>query len=135
MRVFNPDGSEAEKSGNGLRIFSRYLFDGGLVGNEEFTIETAGGLVKSKVLETGMIRVELGSATFQSDKIPIAGPPREVMNETIEVGRSTFRFCAASIGNPHCILLLPDISAEIAKTFGPLIEVHPISPSELTCNS
>src|SRR5256884_6396797 len=60
LRIFNPDGSEAEKSGNGLRIFSRYLWDRKLVGNAEFAIETAGGQVKSTVMDDGrVVRVEM----------------------------------------------------------------------------
>src|SRR4051812_46096340 len=75
LRIFNPDGSEAEKSGNGLRIFSRYLYDQKLVGGESFTIEVPGGVVESRVMQQGqMITVEMGRVTFQSDRIPVAGP-------------------------------------------------------------
>src|ERR1700749_417558 len=75
LRIFNPDGSEAEKSGNGLRIFSRYLWDQGLVEDKEFAIETAGGVVNSTVFESGrMVRVEMGKVTFWSDEIPVTGP-------------------------------------------------------------
>ena len=77
LRIFNPDGSEAEKSGNGLRIFSRYLWDRKLVGQDEFAIETPGGLVKSTVFDGGkMVRVEMGKVSFWSDKIPVTGPRR-----------------------------------------------------------
>jgi len=125
LRIYNPDGSEAEKSGNGLRIFSRYLWDRKLVGKDEFAIETPGGVVKSTVFDGGkMVRVEMGRVTFWSNEIPVAGPRREVINETISVGGKTFTFCAAAIGNPHCVLPLPEISAEMAKQFGPLLEVH-----------
>jgi diaminopimelate epimerase len=71
-----------------------------------------------------MVRVEMGKVTFQSDEIPMTGPRREVINEKIEVGGRTFTFCAAAIGNPHCVLPLPEISADLAKQYGPLIEVH-----------
>jgi diaminopimelate epimerase len=129
LRIFNPDGSEAEKSGNGLRIFSRYLWDRQLVGNEEFAVETVGGLVRSTVFNGGkMVRVEMGKVTFLSDQIPMVGPRREVINERIEVGGRTFMFCAAAIGNPHCVVPLPDISAELAMRFGPLLETHPDFP-------
>src|SRR3989475_5792477 len=77
VRIFNPDGSEAEKSGNGLRIFSRYLWDRHLVKDEEFAIQTLGGLVRSRVLDGGKtVRVEMGQVSFWSDKIPVAGPRR-----------------------------------------------------------
>src|ERR1700733_2955435 len=81
LRIFNPDGSEAEKSGNGLRIFSRDLWDKKIERNGEFTIETRGGIVNSTVLEKGQtVRVEMGVISFWSDEIPVAGPRREVIN-------------------------------------------------------
>jgi diaminopimelate epimerase len=130
LRIYNPDGSQAEKSGNGLRIFSRCLWDRKLVGEKEFTIETAGGVVKSTVFDAGrMVRVEMGKITFWSNEIPVTGPRREVINEKIIVGGKTFTFCSAAIGNPHCVLPLPEISAEMARQFGPLIEVHPNFPN------
>jgi len=130
LRIYNPDGSQAEKSGNGLRIFSRYLWDRKLVGNDEFAIETAGGLVKSTVFENGrMVRVEMGKVSFSSEKIPVTGPAREVINESITVGGKTFQYCAATVGNPHCVLPMSEISADLAKQFGPLLEVHPNFPN------
>jgi diaminopimelate epimerase len=129
LRIFNPDGSEAEKSGNGLRIFSRYLWDRKLVGPEEFAIETAGGLVRSTVFDEGkMVRVEMGKVSFASEKIPVTGASREVLNEQIEVGGRSFTYCAATVGNPHCVLPLSEIGADLAKQFGPLLEVHPNFP-------
>ena len=129
LKIYNPDGSEAEKSGNGLRIFSRYLWDSKLVCTEEFTIQTAGGLVRSTVFDGGAsVQVEMGSVSFLSDKIPVTGPSREVLNEKITVGGREFNFCAATIGNPHCVLPLPEISAKLAHEFGPLLENHTFFP-------
>jgi diaminopimelate epimerase len=125
LRIFNPDGSEAEKSGNGLRIFSRYLWDRKLVGKEEFSVETRGGLVAATVLERGkIVRVEMGRVSFWSDEIPVAGPRREVINEPIHLRGQQFSFCAATVGNPHCVLRLPKISADLARQLGPLLETH-----------
>ena len=130
LRIFNPDGSEAEKSGNGLRIFSRYLWDRQRVGGEEFAIETPGGVVKSIVLDEGRsARVEMGRVSFWSDEIPMTGPRREVINERIQAGDRSFTFCAANIGNPHCVLPLPEVSPELAREIGPLIETHPSFPN------
>jgi diaminopimelate epimerase len=125
LRIFNPDGSEAEKSGNGLRIFSRYLWDQQRVKNEEFNIQTPGGVVTARVFDGGKnVRVEMGSVSFKSDRIPVLGPPREVINEQIAVGGRTFTFCAATIGNPHCVIPLPDISAAMARQYGPMLETE-----------
>ncbi len=125
LRIFNPDGSEAEKSGNGLRIFSRYLWDKKLVRQAAFTLETPGGLVQAEVLNRGKtVRVEMGKVSFWSDEIPVAGPRREVINEPIHLRGQQFTFCAASVGNPHCVLPLPKVSADLAKQMGPLLETH-----------
>jgi diaminopimelate epimerase len=125
LRIFNPDGSEAEKSGNGLRIFSRYLYDKKLVASDEFSVETLGGIAKATVMQRGkIVRVEMGHVSFWSDEIPVAGPRREVINEPIHLRGERFNFCAATIGNPHCVLPLPKISPELAKQIGPLLETH-----------
>jgi diaminopimelate epimerase len=130
LRIFNPDGSEAEKSGNGLRIFSRYLWDKKLVGKEEFSIETKGGIVRATVMSRGkIVRVEMGNVSFWSDEIPVAGPRREVINEPIHLRGLQYNFCAATVGNPHCVLPLPKISAELAKQIGPLLETHARFPN------
>jgi diaminopimelate epimerase len=129
LRIFNPDGSEAEKSGNGLRIFSRFLWDQKLVKSPEFTIETPGGHVKSVIKDEGrLITVAMGRVSFESAKIPVTGAPREVLNESIAVGGRTFTFCAATIGNPHCVLPLEEISESLAREYGPGLETHPNFP-------
>ncbi len=123
VRIFNPDGSEAEKSGNGLRIFSRYLWDTGLVSDKPFTILTAGGSVTAQVHEHGKtVTVEMGVVSFDSTKIPVAGPPREVLNEGITVAGKTLNYCSATIGNPHTVVICNDISKEMTLRLGPLIE-------------
>jgi diaminopimelate epimerase len=130
LRIFNPDASEAEKSGNGLRIFSRFLYDQELVRSAPFTIQTAGGLVRSRVHPGGkQVDVEMGEVTFDGARIPVAGGAREVLNEQITVGGRTFTFSAASIGNPHCVLPLQEISEALARQYGPLIEVEPRFPN------
>jgi diaminopimelate epimerase len=130
LRIFNPDGSEAEKSGNGLRIFSRYLWDMGLVGKEPFTIWTAGGTVQSQVRGRGeSVTVDMGRVSFDSTQIPVEGPPREVINETIVVDGHELQFCGATIGNPHCIVLCHEVSEEEARKWGPLIETDTRFPN------
>jgi diaminopimelate epimerase len=128
LRIFNPDGSEAEKSGNGLRIFSRFLWDQGLAKAPRFTIDTPGGVVEVEVKNGQHITVAMGRVSFDSARIPVAGPLREVLNESITIQDRTFSFCAATIGNPHCVIPLPEVSPTLAKRYGPDIEVHPIFP-------
>jgi len=130
LRIFNPDGSEAEKSGNGLRIFSRYLWDTGRVRTGQFTIMTAGGKVKSQVHENGQqVTVEMGRVSFDSAKIPVAGPPREVITEEMQIDGETIEFSAATIGNPHCVILQDEISEALARKLGPKIETDQRFPN------
>jgi diaminopimelate epimerase len=129
LRIFNPDGSEAEKSGNGLRIFSRYLYDQKLVGTAPFTIDTPGGVVGVTIQPGGrLLAVEMGNVSFSADKIPVVGPAREVINEKIKVLDREFTYCAATVGNPHCVIPLPEVSAELAHRYGPHLETHPNFP-------
>ncbi len=130
LRIYNPDGSQAEKSGNGLRIFSRCLHDTGRVTADEFSVETAGGVVRSRILEDGrLVTVEMGEVSFDSTRIPVEGPAREVLREEIEVGGRTLTFCAATVGNPHCVVLCDEVSEAQARELGPHIEVEPRFPN------
>lgn len=130
VRIFNPDGSEAEKSGNGLRIFSRYLWDQGLVTSDPFTISTIGGDVTSQIHDSGKrITVDMGSVSFQSKDIPVTGDVREVINESLNFGSVDFTFCAATIGNPHCVIVRDEISEAEACKWGPHIETDSRFPN------
>ena len=123
LRLFNPDGGEFEKSGNGLRIFARYLWDEGQVGDAPFTIMTPGGRVTALVLEQGrQVQIDMGYVSFDSTKIPVAGPRREVINEAMALEHEMLYFCAATVGNPHCVILMNTVNAEIAHRLGPIIE-------------
>jgi len=130
LRIFNPDGSEAEKSGNGLRIFSRYLWDQSLVKEKAFTVMTLGGRVECVVKDGGRtVTVQMGQASFESTRIPVKGEPRDVLNETMTAAGKELRFCAATVGNPHCVVLREDVSEEEARRLGPLIEKDPRFPN------
>ena len=132
LKILNPDGSEAEKSGNGLRIFARYLRDSGKVGSEAFSVDTLGGVVSCQVSENAeVITVEMGQVHFHSEVIPVnvEGPDREVLNEDITAGSETVKYYAATIGNPHCVIPVDQANEEIAMRLGPILENHPNFPN------
>src|SRR2546430_8735420 len=105
LRIFNPDGSEAEKSGNGLRIFAKYLWDHGHVKAPVFTVDTKGGRVECQchVVDGRMnlVTVEMGHCTFAAPEIPMNGPDRDVVKVPLQVGGETLLVTAVSVGNPH----------------------------------
>lgn len=130
LRIYNPDGSEAEKSGNGLRIFCRFLHDRGDVRGDPFTIETLGGVVTAQVHDPrDRIQVEMGRVSFHSSDIPVVGEGREVLRESLTAGSEEVEYSAATIGNPHCVILRDRVCEEEARRLGPLLEVHSNFPN------
>lgn len=129
LRIFNPDGSEAEKSGNGIRIFARYLWDRGQVGAGPFEVTTKGGAVRCRIEGAGgAVTVDMGRASFSSTAIPVSGKSREVIDEEISVGAQVLRFTGVSMGNPHCVILCDEIEPALAQRLGPLVEGHALFP-------
>ncbi|MDK2807320.1 MAG: diaminopimelate epimerase [Clostridiales bacterium] len=124
VRIMNPDGSEAEKSGNGIRIFAKYLKDSGYIQKKEFVLSTKGGDVRITYLnERGTrLRAYMGDISFSSGQIPVKGEEREVIEEEMEFGGKTYHVTCASIGNPHCVIPLPSISKDLVCELGPLVE-------------
>jgi diaminopimelate decarboxylase len=145
LRLFNPDGSEFEKSGNGLRIFARYLWDRGQTSGAQFVLKTPAGPVTAHVLDAAgsMIGLEMGRISFDSVQIPVAGPRREVIREPLTLGDRQIRFTAVTIGNPHCVVFADDLIPEgmevyessstwltrLAQELGPAIECLPLFPN------
>ena len=132
LQILNPDGSEAETSGNGLRIFARYLRDQGKVSTDPFTVNTLGGVVTCEVsTDSSTIAVEMGQVNFHSDVIPVQvdGNAREVLKEDILIDGQTYQYYAATIGNPHCVVPLDEISEGLALRLGPELENHRLFPN------
>ena len=133
LKILNPDGSEAEKSGNGIRIFSKYLFDEKYVKENTFKLQTLGGEVVVEILDdqARRIKVDMGTVTFISDQIPVSGESREVVDETLTVKGKDFKVTCASVGNPHCVIPMDEISRELAIELGPSVENHPSFPNKI----
>ena len=143
VRIFNPDGSEAEKSGNGLRIFARWLFDESLVGEEPFHVQTLGGQVRCCILQHGRaVQVDMGRVVFEglesleglsssepSESLSTLSTLSTAMNKPGFLKKpGLFITHIANIGNPHCVIFRDRVSSDEAKAIGPLIENHPRFP-------
>jgi diaminopimelate epimerase len=136
LRILNPDGSEAEKSGNGLRIFAKYLYDYKISKTPVFTIETAGGLVQAEVVEevngkAQSIKVDMGKAIFASSEIPVNCENPECIDETLHLEYKDYEMSCVSVGNPHCVILTDKLDEKEVKTFGPQIENNPMFPNRI----
>jgi diaminopimelate epimerase len=127
LRIFNPDGSEAEKSGNGLRIFARHLFETEPGHPAVFEIATAGGVARATILDetASSIRVDMGSPDFAlaSLGIPPAGEAEaEIVDERTTFGGKNCRISCVSMGNPHCVVRDTAVDEATARRIGPLVE-------------
>ena len=135
LRILNPDGSEAEKSGNGLRIFAKYLHDHGRATRDAFTVATLGGVVECRChVENGRMRkvtVEMGRCTFVAPEIPMNGPEREVVRVPLEVDGQALLITAVSVGNPHCVIFTDRLDEALVRRLGPLVEHHPAFPNRI----
>ncbi len=128
LRIFNPDGGEAEKSGNGLRIFARWLVDH-RGAPERFSVETKGGLVRCTVRPDD-VSVEMGRATFIGPQVPVL-LPGEVVEHTLRAAGEEFTFTAVGIGNPHCVIFRqePLLDGLRWRRWAPVLERHPLFPN------
>ena len=120
VRIWNSDGSMTENSGNGVRIFAKYLKDGGYVQKKNFAIHTQGGEASIHYLneEGTRLKVSMGKVSFWSDEVPVEGPRREIVNETMVFGRIPYPVTCLNIGNPHCVILMDEISKELVCRIG-----------------
>ncbi len=136
VRMFNPDGSEFEKSGNGLRIFSKYLYDYGFTKSKSFSIETNGGIVNAEIkkIEHGkvkVIKIEMGNAKFDSKWIPVNINNDLCIDESLTIDNIDFKINCVSMGNPHCVVIKKKLDVDEIMKYGSLIENHNIFPNRV----
>lgn len=136
LRIFNPDGSEAEKSGNGLRIFCKFLYDYGYAEVREFSVDTKGGKVTAKIIETvsnkaKLISVEMGKANFNSREIPTNFETAQVIGEKIKADDREYEINCVSMGNPHCVVIKDQLDIDEIKSYGRFIENNNMFPNKI----
>lgn len=124
VHIFNADGSESPISGNGVRIFAKYLIDQGYVKGSKFDIETMAGTIEVEVMNARAteFRVKMGKASFISEEIPVTGEKREIINETFTFNEKEYKATCLTVGNPHCIIFADKVSKEAVKELGPYVE-------------
>lgn len=126
MRVFNPDGSEAQMCGNGIRCVARYASDCGMVKGNEIRVQTLAGIRKVWLTEKG-IKVDMGIPRLHPGEIPVRVKGETVIDHPLKAGRRTFKITCVSMGNPHCVIFM-DADEKKVTELGPLIENHRIFP-------
>jgi diaminopimelate epimerase len=140
MRIFNPDGSEAEVCGNGLRCFTKYAIERGVVGKTNLSIETLSGIRQAKAYmsenKVSKVEVNMGMPQFQAERIPlrlavIASEAKQspILSYPLVIGKQKLTLSLLSMGNPHAVSFLSEPVADFPLSeMGPQVENHPLFP-------
>ncbi len=133
MRIFNPDGSEAEMCGNAIRCLARYARERCLTDEDTFFFETGAGLKQVWLSMEGtsvrLVKVDMGEPILDRDKVPINVPSLRAVNEKIEAGGEELVFTAVSMGNPHCVIFVSSLDTYPWQELGRELEGNPLFPN------
>lgn len=135
MRIINPDGSEPEMCGNGIRCFALFVRENELVSADSFSVETEAGRMQPSIVDTEeslLVRVDMGPPILHPKDIPLLGQTSErAIDVPISVNGETFAFTGVSMGNPHAVVFVDALSAVDLEVVGPLFEHHSFFPERV----
>ncbi len=141
MRILNADGSEVEMCGNGIRCFAKYLWDRGLTNKKVIEVETMAGIIKPEKMN-GLVRVDMGVPIFAPEEIPVdtvQGSKKEnargnaqrserIVDYPLRIEDREFKVTCVSMGNPHAVIFVDNVSEFPVAYYGPMIEKHRFFP-------
>jgi diaminopimelate epimerase len=132
MRMFNADGSESEMCGNGVRCVAKYVYDHGIARQDRLKIETGRGVLTLDLETSGglvqRVRVNMGAPILESAKIPTTLPGDPPIRQKLSAGGREFEVTCVSMGNPHCVTFVDELSDDWVLRVGPEVERHPVFP-------
>ncbi|MFD7625414.1 diaminopimelate epimerase [Streptomyces sp. NPDC059851] len=135
LRTFNADGTECEKSGNGLRIFAQYLRDAGYTDADAFVLHTSAGPAPVRILDpaAGTVGVDLGPATLDSLAVGATGPRRTMLREPLTAADAAWTATCVHLGNPHCVIEpgAAAVDEALARRLGPAVRDHELFPHRI----
>ena len=135
FRIFNSDGSEAEMCGNGIRCFSKFIYDKRIIDKEKINVETLGGTKKVNLtIKDGKVassKVNMGNATFKTSEIPMTSDKEEFLDGELIVGGKPIKMAVVSVGNPHAVIFTDNTDDVPLNEMGPVIETHEAFPQKI----
>lgn len=135
MRIFNADGSEAMMCGNATRCIGKYVFDKGMTGKTELTLETNSGIKYLKLFpkngKVEAVEVDMGKAILQPRKIPVNSEKEAFISEPVTIGGKEYKITCVSMGNPHAIVYFDSINNLELESIGPLFENNELFPDRI----
>jgi diaminopimelate epimerase len=134
MAIFNADGSEVEMCGNGIRCLAKYVWDRGYSEKNVICVETPAGVIRPERIGT-LIKVDMGQPVFEPERIPVRVEEtgvgdRKVIDHPLPVNETLFRLTCVSMGNPHAVVVVDNVSSFPVAYYGPLIENSAIFPKK-----
>lgn len=139
MLYYNSDGSQGEMCGNGIRSFTKYIYDYDIVKKKIISIETLAG-IKYITIETdesgkaNMIKVDMGEPIFEGSRVPITMDKEKVIEEIISIDGEDYKFSALTVGVPHVVIFAEDIKSIDINDLGKKIENYPLFPKKTNVN-
>ena len=133
-RIFNADGSEVEQCGNGARCFARFVADKGLSSKQEIRVETARGVIVPRLLDSGLVMVNMGKPRLMPSEIPFvpaAGEADDALTHIVLVGLESVPVSCVNMGNPHAVLLVDDVDTAPVAHWGEAIESNEQFPERV----
>lgn len=134
MRMINPDGTEAEMCGNGIRVFAKYVFDRKMHTDSVMTVETLAGIKTIRLDTAGgkvrSARVDMGEPMLLRSEIPMKGGNTKVIAEPLKVAGKKIDITCVSMGNPHCVTFVDNVDSYPLDTMGPAVMTHSSFPRQ-----
>lgn len=135
MRMFNADGSEAEMCGNGIRCVAKYAHDHGIHTHSPMRIETGAGVLEVELQivdgRAEQVRVNMGQPILEPEQIPTRFQGESVIRAPLDVAGRKFEVTCVSMGNPHCVIFVDELSDDLVLQLGPRIERHEMFPARV----
>ncbi len=129
MRFFNPDGSEAEMCGNAIRCISNYVRDENIVRKDFLKIETLAGILYTQKAGDE-VKVDMGEPVLNGKDIPVDINKEKIIKEKLLIDDKEFEITCVSMGNPHCVIFVPEITDELVLSYGPKVEKNNLFPNK-----
>jgi len=137
IKIFNPDGSQAEMCGNGVRCFAKYIYENDIYKKDKIDIETLKGIVVANLNiiddKVKSVKIDMGAPILDCEQIPVdlEDPVKQCVNESIIALDKIFKFTAVSMGNPHAIIFIKEIlSDDELNRYGASIESNKLFPKK-----
>ncbi len=135
FRIFNPDGTEPEMCGNGIRCYAKFIYDNKILSKKVFEVETLAGTIipsvnvnENNIVET--VRVDMGIPVLEPKLIPYVSDQKEVISEKIKVDGQEFEITPVSMGNPHGVIFVDEITDDLVHKIGPKLEIDKMFPEK-----